>query len=387
MRCRAPQSSAAATPPELPLPREGVSFSPPAEARLLLGTPVKLMSDPAAGTQSRLRRTFGDAFSLVKQTGSDFVDDEGPRLAAALAYYSLLSIAPLLVLAVSVAGFALDEEAARGSIAAELASVVGPDAATAIQTIVQHAKAPTSGIVGSIFGMVVLLFGASGVFGELQSALNTVWEVAPKPGRGLMGLVKDRLFSFAMVMGVAFLLLVSMVLGAALAAIGSLFESVLPGGEAVWQVLNFGISLAVVTVLFALLFKTVPDAVVRWRDVWVGAFVTALLFTLGKFLIGVYLGKSGISSTYGAAGSVVLLVVWVYYSAIIMLIGAEFTQVFAQRFGAHIEPAKNAVAAPNTTNVEAAKMEPDKSEAPATSKRDVPRESRRNLTPPTLAKS
>jgi membrane protein len=343
------------------------------------------MSDPAAGTQSRLRRTFGDALTLVKQTGSDFADDEGPRLAAALAYYSLLSIAPLLVLAVSVAGFALDEEAARGSIAAELASVVGPDAATAIQTIVQHAKAPTSGIIGSIFGIVVLLFGASGVFGELQSALNTVWEVAPKPGRGIMGLIKDRLFSFAMVMGVAFLLLVSMVLSAALAAIGSFFQSVLPGGEAVWQVVNFAISLAVVTVLFALLFKTVPDAVVRWHDVWIGAFVTALLFTLGKFLIGVYLGKSGISSTYGAAGSVVLLVVWVYYSAIIMLIGAEFTQVFAQRFGSRIQPAENAVAAPHVTSAEAAKLHAEKSDSPSATKPDV--KGRRNLTPPTLAKS
>jgi membrane protein len=338
------------------------------------------MSDPAAGTPSRLRRTVGDAFSMVKQTGGDFVDDEGPRLAAALAYYSLLSIAPLLVLAVSVAGLALDEEAARGSIAAELAAVVGPDAASAIQTIVQHAKAPTSGLVGSAFGIVVLLFGASGVFGELQSALNTIWEVTPKPGRGLMGMVKDRLFSFAMVMGVAFLLLVSMVLSAALAAIGSFFENTLPGGEAVWQFINFAISLGVVTVLFALLFKTVPDAVVRWHDVWIGAFVTALLFSLGKFLIGVYLGKSGISSTYGAAGSVVLLVVWVYYSAIIMLIGAEFTQVYAQRFGSRIEPSKNAVLAPKTQNdVDAA----------ATSKRGK-NETRRNLTPPTpprLAKS
>jgi membrane protein len=314
---------------------------------------------------------------MVKQTGGDFVDDEGPRLAAALAYYSLLSIAPLLVLAVSVAGLALDEEAARGSIATELASVVGPDAASAIQTIVQHAKAPTSGLVGSAFGIVVLLFGASGVFGELQSALNTIWEVAPKPGRGLMGLVKDRLFSFAMVMGVAFLLLVSMVMSAALAAIGSFFENTLPGGEPVWQLVNFAISLGVVTALFALLFKTVPDAVVRWHDVWIGAFVTALLFSLGKFLIGVYLGKSGISSTYGAAGSVVLFVVWVYYSAIIMLIGAEFTQVYAQRFGANIEPNRHAVPTSKTQNPAevATKREPNET---------------RNLTPPTpsrLAKS
>lgn len=342
----------------------------------MLGALDKLMSDSATSAPSRLRRTFGDAFSLVKQTGSDFADDEGPRLAAALAYYSLLSIAPLVVLAVYVAGFALNEEAARGSISAELSGVVGPSAAEAIQSIVQHAKAPASGLIGTVFGVIVLLFGASGVFGELQSALNTIWEVSPKPGRGLKGMIQDRLFSFGMVMGVAFLLLVSMVLSAALAAIGHFFESVLPGGEAVWQLVNFGISLVVVTALFALLFKTVPDAEVRWHDVWIGAFVTAALFSIGKFLIGLYLGNSGMSSTYGAAGSLVVLVVWVYYSSIILLVGAEFTQVYAKRFGQEIAPSKNAVAAPHA-----------RPGAPSTTKPEIPRENRRNLTPPTLAKS
>jgi len=334
------------------------------------------MSQPETRAPSRLRTSLGDAYFLVKQTSSDFVDDEGPRLAAALAYYSLLSLAPLIVLAVSAAGFLLDEEAARGSIARELASVVGPDAAVSIQTIVQHAKAPASGIIGSIFGIVVLLFGASGVFGELQSALNKVWEVAPKPGRGLLGIVKDRLFSFAMVTGVAFLLLVSMVLSAALAAIGHFFQNMLPGGEAVWQVVNFAISLVAVTALFALLFKSVPDARVRWHDVWIGAFVTSLLFSLGKFLIGVYLGKSGISSTYGAAGSLVLLVVWVYYSASIMLVGAEFTQVYAQRFGGRIEPSDNAISV-------RPRDEPKDAAPTAGSDQRKPAKKGRNLTPPT----
>ncbi|HEY3497960.1 MAG TPA: YihY/virulence factor BrkB family protein, partial [Polyangiaceae bacterium] len=182
--------------------------------------------------------------------------------------------------------------------------------------------------------------------GELEAALDTIWEVEPKPGRGIMGMVKDRLFSFAMVMGVAFLLLVSLIMSAALAAVGAFLSGALPGGEALWQVLNFAFSLAVVTGLFALMFKLVPHVKVAWRDVWIGAFVTALLFTLGKLLIGLYLGKAGVSSSYGAAGSLVVLVIWVYYSASILLFGAEFTQVYASRFGSRIEPTENAVRVP-----------------------------------------
>ncbi|HTQ05630.1 MAG TPA: YihY/virulence factor BrkB family protein [Polyangiaceae bacterium] len=282
------------------------------------------------------------AWSLVKATGNDFMDDNALRLAAALAYYSLLSLAPLVVLAIAIAGFAVDEHAVRGAIAHELGTVVGSAGAVAVEGIVRSAKAPTAGIVSSVVGLVVLLFGASGVFGELQSALDTIWEVAPKPGRGLKGIVKDRLFSFAMVMGVAFLLLVSLILSAALAAVGRYFGATLPGGEAVWHVVNFVISLGVVAALFAVMFKTVPDAKVDWHDVWVGGLVTSLLFGIGKFLIALYLGKSSTSSAYGAAGSLVLLVIWVYYSASILLLGAEFTRVYASRFGKRIEPSENA---------------------------------------------
>jgi membrane protein len=216
-----------------------------------------------------------------------------------------------------------------------------------VRTIVENAKTPSEGVVSSILGIVVLLFGASGVFGELQGALNTIWEVAPKPGRGIWGTVRDRLFSFAMVMGVAFLLLVSLILSAALAAAGRFFERSLPGGEAVWQIVNFVISFAVVSSLFAVTFKVVPDAKVRWRDVWIGAVVTAFLFSVGKFLIGLYLGKSTVASSYGAAGSIVLLVIWVYYSSLILFLGAEFTQVYAKRFGSRIRPSENAVRAPS----------------------------------------
>lgn len=282
-------------------------------------------------------------WTLVKTTGNDFMDDNALRLAAALAYYALLSLAPLIVLAIALAGIAVDEGSARGAIARELGAVVGSAGASAVEGIVRSAKAPTAGVVSTILGIVVLLFGASGVFGELQSALDTVWRVTPKPGRGIKGIVKDRLFSFAMVMGVAFLLLVSLILSAALAALGHYLGGVLPGGEAVWHVLNFVISVAVVGVLFAVTFKTVPDAKIDWHDVWVGGFVTSVLFAIGKFLIGLYLGKSSTASAYGAAGSLVLLVIWVYYSACIMLLGAEFTRIYASRFGKRIQPSDNAV--------------------------------------------
>jgi len=287
---------------------------------------------------------IGRVWSLLKETADDFVEDNATRLAAALAYYTLLSLAPLVVLALAIAGLAVDQEATRDRLAAELGSVVGSSGADAVGAIVENAKTPSTGILSSVLGIVVLLFGASGVFGELQGALNTIWEVAPKPGRGIWGTIKDRLFSFAMVMGVAFLLLVSLLLSTALAAVGHFLESSLPGGEVVWQVLNFLLSFAVVSALFAVTFKVVPDVEVKWRDVWIGAVATAFLFSVGKFLIGLYLGKSSVASAYGAAGSLVLLVIWVYYSSLILLAGAEFTQVTTKHFGSRVRPSENAVA-------------------------------------------
>ncbi|HYQ01595.1 MAG TPA: YihY/virulence factor BrkB family protein [Polyangiaceae bacterium] len=282
-------------------------------------------------------------WQLVKETGTGWDEDNVTRLAAALAYYTLLSIAPLIVLAVAVTGLAFGEEAARQHIARELAGVVGSGAAEAIQSIAKNARAPGTGIFSIAVGVVVLLFGASGVFGELQGALNTVWDVAPRPGRGIWGIVKDRFFSFTLVVGVAFLLLVSLVVSAALTWVGQFFEQTLPGGALVWQVLNFCISLGVVTALFALMFKTLPDVRIHWRDIWVGSAVTAGLFTLGKLLLGLYLGSAGVSSAYGAAGSIVALVIWVYYSAQVLLLGAEFTEAYARHFGSRIVPDEQAV--------------------------------------------
>jgi membrane protein len=294
-------------------------------------------------------------WQLIKTTFEGWSEDDATRLAAALAYYTVLSLAPLLVLAVAVAGLVFGDEAARGQIAKELSALVGPEAGAGIQTVLSHARKPGEGTWGSILGGAVLLFGASGVFGELQSALNTVWKVQPKPGRGVWGIVRDRFFSFTMVMGVAFLLLVSLIFSAALSAMGAFFSDLLPGGELLWQILNAGISIAVISLLFALLFKVVPDIEVAWRDVWPGAVCTALLFTVGKFVLGLYLGRASVASPYGAAGSLIVLVVWVYYAAQILFLGAEFTRVYAQWRGARIVPDEDAVAKPSAADVEAAK--------------------------------
>lgn len=288
----------------------------------------------------RLKAVWG----ILKQTASDWVDDDASRLAASLAFYTLLSLAPLVIIAVAIAGLLLGPEAARGQIAGALSEVVGHEAAKGIQAVVANAKSTASGTIGTIIGAITLFVGASGVFGELQFALNSIWEVRTKPGGGVLGEIKTRFFSFTMVLGVAFLLLVSLVLSAFLSAVGSFFATSLPGGELFWQVLNFTISMAMVTVLFALIFKYVPDVLIEWDDVWIGAGVTALLFTIGKSLLGLYLGKASVGSSYGAAGSLVVLVVWVYYSAQILFLGAEFTQVQAKQRGRFIRPSKRAVA-------------------------------------------
>jgi membrane protein len=290
-----------------------------------------------------MKAKLKNLWQLLKQTQKEWSEDNATRLAAALAYYTVLSIAPLLVLAVSVVGLVFGEDAARGRVTGELSGMVGPQAGEGIQTVIQHANSPSGGTIGSIVSILVLLFGASGVFGELQSSLNALWGVEPKPGRGILGVVRQRFFSFTMVLGVAFLLLVSLLLSAGLAAAGQFFEHSLPGGEALWHVVNFVISFATITGLFALLFKVVPDVKIQWRHVWMGAMFTALLFTIGKFALGLYLGRASVASPYGAAGSVIVLVIWVYYAAEILFMGAEFTQVYARRHGAEIEPSDQAV--------------------------------------------
>ena len=252
------------------------------------------------------------------------------RLSAALAYYTLFSLAPLLVIVIAIAGFVFGQEAARGEIVGAIDQVIGPTAAKGVQEMVKNSANRDQGTVATIIGVITLLLGATGVFGQLQTALNTVWGVEQKKS-GIKGILKDRFLSFAMILGVGFLLLVSLVISAGLAAVGKFLSTSLPGGETVWQIINMLISLGVITVLFAMMFKLLPDKKVEWREVWVGAAFTSLLFALGKLAIGIYLGKSSLASTYGAAASLAILLVWLYYSGIILFFGAEFTEVYARR--------------------------------------------------------
>jgi membrane protein len=282
-------------------------------------------------------------FDLLKQTFTAFGEDKAPRLAAALAYYTVFSLAPLLVVVIAIAGLAFGQEAARGQITGQIQQLVGVTAAKAIQEILASASKPSSGIVATTIGVVTLLLGAAGVFGQLQDALNTVWGVAPKPGRSFWETIKDRFASFTMVLGVGFLLLVSLSMSTALSALVKYVSGVVPFLAVLGQVLDFVVSFGVVTLLFALLFKYLPDVKIGWRDVWMGAAMTALLFVVGKFAIGLYLGRSGVASAYGAAGSLVVLLLWVYYAAQILLFGAEFTKAYAKNYGSQIVPADDAV--------------------------------------------
>ncbi len=283
-----------------------------------------------------------DCWDLIKATGQEWVKDKVPRLGAALAYYTALSLAPLLVIIITIAGFAFGQRAAQHQLNTEIQQWVGKDAALAIQAMIRHSRGVAEGLIAGGVGVIMLLLGASGVFSELQDSLNTIWEVEPKAGRGMLGMIKDRFLSFAMVLGIGFLLLVSLVITTALSAIATYVAGLFGDIGSVLQVVNFFVSLGVILLLFALIFKYLPDAKIAWKDVWMGAGLTALLFVLGKYLLGLYLVHSGIGSTYGAAGSFVVLLVWVYYSSQILYFGAEFTKVYANKFGSRIVPAENA---------------------------------------------
>jgi membrane protein len=284
----------------------------------------------------------GAVWELLKQTYADWSEDKAPRLGAALAYYAIFSLAPLLVIVVGVVSLVFGDDSV-GQIQRQFEALLGAEAAQTIADIIANDTSTEGGLVATLIGLATLLFGASGVFGQLQDALNTIWEVQPRPDRGWMGMIKDRFFSFTMVLGVAFLLLVSLIVSAALATVGDTFSSTLPGGETLWQVINFVVSFAIITVLFALIFKIVPDVEIAWHDVWIGAAATALLFVIGKILIGLYLGHSSVGSAYGAAGTLLVILVWIYYSAQILFLGAEFTQVYANKYGTRVVAAKNAV--------------------------------------------
>ncbi|MDB6171006.1 MAG: putative rane protein [Chthoniobacteraceae bacterium] len=281
-------------------------------------------------------------FKLLKATASSWMEDNCLRLGAALAYYSIFSIAPLLVIAISIAGLFFGREAAYGEIQTQMSGYVGHQAAQAIEAMVQSASKPAQSKMAALIGVVTLIIGAGGVFGQLKDSLNTIWEVQQKPGGGIKAFLRERLLSFGMVLVIGFLLLVSLVLTAAIAVLNKYIGTFLPMSGLIATVFAFIIAFLVVTLLFATIFKVLPDATVEWRNVWVGAVVTALFFELGKTGLGWYLGMESTSSAYGAAGSIVLLLLWVYYNSLILFFGAEFTQVYANETGTRIRPSKNA---------------------------------------------
>ncbi len=274
------------------------------------------------------------AWSLTRDAVAAWIEDFAPSMGAALAYYTIFSLAPMLIIVIAIAGFFFGQDAAQGAIVVQLRDLMGDTGASAVEGLLKSASEPEQGIIAATLGILTLMIGATAVFGELQSALNRIWKVpAEKERSGIWTLLRTRMLSFGMVMGLGFMLLISLVLSAVLAALGKWWGDILGSWSIVLQLLNLAVSFTVITGLFAMIYKFMPRARIPWRDVWVGSVVTALLFTIGKTLIGLYLGKTNMASGFGAAGSLVILLVWIYYSAQIFLLGAEFTWVFAQQHG------------------------------------------------------
>ncbi|WGV23346.1 YihY/virulence factor BrkB family protein [Halotia branconii] len=282
-------------------------------------------------------------WQLLQETFKEWSEDKASRLAAALAYYTIFSIAPLLIIVIAIAGVVFGEEAARGEIVNQIQGLVGQDGAEFIETAIQNASQPKTGTIASIISVVLLLIGATGLFSELQDSLNTIWEVKPKPGQGIINIIRTRFLSFTMILGIGFLLLVSLVVSAGLSAVVTYFSNLLPGADFIWQIFNFVLSFAITTALFGLIFKVLPDVKITWNDVVIGAVITSFLFTIGRFVLGQYLGNATFGSTYGAAGSLVVILAWVNYAAQILFFGAEFTQVYARKYGSGMTPTDNAM--------------------------------------------
>jgi membrane protein len=295
------------------------------------------MSDAASTPAKNANPSW---FAIVKQAGADWVEDKSTKLAAALAFYTMLSIAPLLIITIKVISRFLDEKMTQHQIEGYLQANMGQKAAEALIPVFDQAKLPSQGLIATAISVVILILSASGVFGELQDSLNTIWEVKPRPNRGILTTIKERFFSLTLVLGTAFLMLVSLVASTVVAGLAKH----LGGSESFfWEAVHFAISLVVVTGLFALIFRYLPDVRTPWKPVLVGAAVTAVLFTIGKFLLGWYLGRKATTDVWGAFGSLVALLLWVYYSAQILFFGAEFTQAYAKAIGHEMAPLPSAV--------------------------------------------
>ena len=286
-----------------------------------------------------------NSFTLLKQTFSEWLEDQAPQLGAALAYYTVFSLAPLILLLLSIVGFIFhnDPAGAWRRVTEQMSYFLDQSAMDVVANIAQTASQPNKGMLATIIGILLALFGASGVFGQLQNALNIIWGVKAKPGAGLAGFIRSRFLSFAMVAGVCFLLLVSLVFESLLKSFSHYIQTIFPGGIVIALGVYSIFDLAVVVLLFALIFKYLPDVKIQWRDVWIGAVMTAIFFAIGKWALGLYLGSGTAASAYGAASSLITLLLWIYYSSQILLFGAEFTQVYAARAGRAFVPDKYAV--------------------------------------------
>lgn len=287
---------------------------------------------------------FNQFFQLVKKSVLAWIDDYAPSMGAAISYYTVFSIAPLMIIVIAVAGFVWGREAVQGEIVGQLSGLIGQEGATGVQALIESADKPAKGLVATAISIVVLMIGATTVFAELQSALDRIWKVPQAPQvSGIWATLRSRLLSLGFILGLGFLLLVSLVSSAAIAALGGWANGVLPGWETLLHLINIALSLGIATLLFAMIYKIMPQVKVGWRDVWVGAGVTALLFEVGKLLIGLYIGKSSVTSSFAAAGSLVVLLVWVYYSAQIFLLGAEFTWAYANDHGSLARADKSSI--------------------------------------------
>lgn len=285
---------------------------------------------------------------LFTETFAQWYEDNPAQFSAALAFYALFAIAPLLIIAVAIAGLVFGIHATQNQIVEAMDGLVGPEIAVAIQATVKNASRPQAGKIATLVGIVTLFIGAAGVVMQLKHSLNVIWEVAPKPGRGVWSGLLEYLGAFLAVFGIGIFLLLSLAVSTAVAALNHFVNIVLPSGIVFWQWADLGVSLGLVTVLFALTYKVLPSARIAWRDVWIGALMTAALFTLGKLFIGKYLAYSSVTSAYGAAGSIIVILLWVYYSAQVFFFGAEFTHVYAQRYGSGVIPTKNAILVPKS---------------------------------------
>jgi membrane protein len=281
---------------------------------------------------------------LIKKTFKEWSEDKASRLAAALAYYTVFSIPPLLVVALGIASYFTDRQVVENQLLNQAGSLMGSQGAEAIETILESAESPGGGeLLPTLIGVALLIFGASGVFTQLQDAMNTIWNVEADPNRGIWGAIKERFFSFTMVLAIGFILLVSLMLSTLLTTFGDFVGNMVSDATILLWIVNFVISFGIITLLFALIFKTIPDVDIAWRDVGIGAVLTAVLFKIGEYALGIYFERSDPTSSFGAAGSVILLLLWVYYSVQILFLGAEFTQVYATEYGSGIRPERGAV--------------------------------------------